>query len=187
MTSLASRLCACGALALGLLVTAPAIGQTSSSLRNHDTNAPVDFSADRIELQDRADRVLLTGNVHVRQGDMTMDSARMTVAYTRAGTTEVNRLDASGGVVVQSPTETARGAIAIYDLDRRLITMLGNVTLTQGANVVRGARLVIDLDSGRASVDGNAVAGTTGGSGQQGGRVSGRFTVPQRGKATSTP
>jgi lipopolysaccharide export system protein LptA len=185
MTRFALRLSVCGALALSLPGAGSALAQGNSPmLRGHDTNAPVDFSADRIELQDRADRVLLTGNVAVRQGDMTMSAARMTVAYTRAGTTDVNRLDASGGVVVNSPTQTARGSIAIYDLDHRLITMLGGVTLTQGANVVRGARLVIDLDSGRASVDGSPVAGNAA---QAGGRVTGRFTVPPRNKATATP
>lgn len=187
----AFRLFACGAFALASLgAGSVAFAQNASGsgtmLRGHDTNAPVDFSADRIELQDRTDRVLLTGNVAVRQGDMTMNAARMTVAYTRAGTTDVNRLDASGGVVVNSPTQTARGNIAIYDLDRRLITMLGGVTLTQGANVVRGARLVIDLDSGRASVDGSAVGGSAGAA-QSGGRVTGRFTVPPRNRAAATP
>jgi len=181
-----SGLFPCAALALVLLGAGSAAGQGGSMLRGHDTNAPVDFSADRIELQDRADRVLLSGNVGVRQGDMTMRAARMTVAYTRAGSTDVNRLDASGGVVVTSPTQTARGNIAIYDLDHRLITMLGGVTLTQGANVVRGARLVIDLDSGRASVDGSAVGGSAGAA-QSGGRVTGRFTVPPRSGATRTP
>ena len=58
------------------------------------------------------------------------------------------------------------------------MTLIGGVTLTRGASVVRGARLVIDLDSGRASVDGSAVGGGIGG--KSGGRVTGRFTVPQR-------
>lgn len=156
---------------------APALGQGAvSALKGHDSNAPVDVAADRIELQDRADRAVLTGNVNVRQGDLTLTSQRLTVAYSRQGGTQIQRLDASGGVTVRSPSETARGEFAIYDLDRRLITMLGGVVLTRGASEVRGGRLVIDLDSGRATVDGSAVGGT----GAQGGRVTGRFTVPQR-------
>jgi lipopolysaccharide export system protein LptA len=85
---------------------------------------------------------------------------------------DIERLDASGGVFVRSASETARGDFAVYDLGRRLITVVGNVELTQGANQVRGGRLVIDLDSGRAVVDGRSTdgKGTTG-------RVSGRFTV----------
>ncbi len=36
-------------------------------LRGQDTSAPVDFSADRMEVQDRADRVVAAGNVVVTQ------------------------------------------------------------------------------------------------------------------------
>lgn len=159
---------------------APANGV--SALKGHDSNAPVDVDADRIEVQDRADRALFSGNVHVKQAEMTMDSQRLTVAYTGGSdNTQIQRLDASGNVVVVSPTERATGAFAIYDLDKRLITMLGGVTLTRGENVVRGGRLVINLDTGRATVDGSAVGGGgTGTSSGRGGRVSGHFTVPQR-------
>ena len=157
----------------------PLFGQAVSALKGHDSNAPVDVAADRIELQDRADRAIMSGNVNVRQGDLTLTAQRLTVAYSRTGTTQIQRLDASGGVTVRSPSETARGEFAIYDLNRRVITMLGGVVLTRGGSEVRGGRLVISLDTGRATVDGSAVGGAAG-TGSQGGRVTGRFTVPQR-------
>jgi lipopolysaccharide export system protein LptA len=168
-------------LLVSLLVAAAAPGFAQgavSALKGHDSNAPVDVAADRIELQDRSDRAVLTGNVNVTQGNLNLTSQRLTVAYSKAGGTQIQRLDASGGVTVRSPSETARGAFAFFDLNRRLITMLGGVVLIRGGSEVRGGRLVIDLNSGRATVDGSAVGGgTTGG---QGGRVTGRFTVPQR-------
>lgn len=166
--------------ALGLVVASPAGAQ---ALKNHNTNAPVDFSADRIEVQDKANRAVLAGNVHVTQGDVILDAARMTVAYTgqmQGGNPSVQRLDASGGVTVRSPDQTARGNFGIYDLNRRIITLLGAVTLIQGVNTVRGGRLVIDLNSGRSVVDGSAVGGVPGAVSGAGGRVTGRFTVPQR-------
>jgi lipopolysaccharide export system protein LptA len=89
---------------------------------------------------------------------------------------QIRRLDAAGGVVVRSPSETARGAFAVYDLDRKLITMVGGVELLRGGSTINGQRLVIDLASGRAVVDGGPA-----GVGQSGGRVTGHFTVPQRG------
>ncbi|MBL0914309.1 MAG: OstA family protein [Sphingopyxis sp.] len=159
---------------------APAHAQ---ALANHNSNAPVDFNAGSIEVQDRSDRVVLSGGVKVTQAGMTVTSQRMTVAYTRAGGTDVNRLDATGGVVVTKGNETAKGNVAIYDLDRRLITMVGNVQLTQGANRLNGGRLVIDLNSGKATVDGRGAARGPDGnpvSGQSGGRVTGTFTVPER-------
>jgi lipopolysaccharide export system protein LptA len=161
----------------------PAIGQeATSALRGHNTNAPVDVAADRIEVQDRADRAVFSGNVQVRQGNLTLNAPRLTVAYSDRGGIQIQRLDASGGVTVRSPSETARGQYAIYDTGNRLITLLGGVVLTRGESQVRGGRLVLDLDSGRAVMDGGgraagAPAGTTT---TTGGRVTGTFTVPQK-------
>lgn len=148
-----------------------------SALRGHNSNAPIDVASDRIEVQDRADRALFVGNVRVRQASLTLDTERLTVAYSSAGGIQIRRLDAAGGVVVRSPSETARGDIGIYDLDKRLITLVGAVRLSRRGSEVNGSRLVIDLDSGRAVIDGGPP-----GVGQQGGRVTGHFTVPQRGR-----
>lgn len=169
------------ALALMLLVAAPAMAQT-----RHNTDAPINFGADRIELQDKANRAVLAGNVSVRQAEMTLNAQRMTVAYTGQvvdGSPQVSRLDASGNVTVTRPDQSARGRYGVYDLNRRVITMLGGVTLTQGGNTVSGGRLTINLDSGRAVIDGSAVGGGTSGSAvtqAPGGRVTGTFSVPKR-------
>jgi len=164
------------ALALGLAGGQAALGQgAASALKGHDTDAPVDVAADRIEVQDRADRAIFSGNVEVRQGSLQLSTSRLTVAYANAGGIEIQRLEASGGVMLRSPSETARSQFAIYDLDRRLVTMIGGVMLVRGQSRVQGGRLVLDLDSGRAVMDGG-VPGT----GETGGRVTGRFTVPRR-------
>lgn len=147
-----------------------------SALRGHNSNAPVDVSADRIEVQDRADRAIFAGNVQVTQAQLRLETQRLTVAYSSGGGIQIRRLDAAGGVVVRTPSETARGNFGIYDLDRRLITLVGDVVLTRGGSRINGSRLVIDLDSGRAVIDGGPA-----GVNQSGGRVTGRFTVPQRG------
>ena len=172
---------------LGLIGTASvlvagqaALGQgASSALKGHDTDAPVDVAADRIEVQDRADRAIFSGNVEVRQGNLQLSTARLTVAYASAGGIEIQRLEATGGVTLRSPSETARSQFAVYDLDRRLVTMIGGVTLLRGQSRVQGGRLTLDLDTGRAVLDG----GTPGapGTSDTGGRVTGRFAVPRRG------
>jgi len=158
-----------------------AVSASAQALKGHNANAPIDVDADRIEVQDRSDRAVFSGNVRVRQSGLSLDAARVTLAYATKGgaNIDVQRVDASGGVVVRSATETARGNFAIYDINRRIITMIGGVTLVQGANTVRGGRLVIDLASGRSVIDGSGV-GTVPGVTNSGGRVSGRFTVPQR-------
>ena len=155
--------------------------QPVSALKGHNSNAPVDVTADRIEVQDRSDRAIFAGNVHVTQAELTLQTPRLTVAYSggQAGGTnvQIRRLDAAGGVIVKSPSETASGDFGIYDLDRKLITLIGNVQLQRQNDRVNGARLVIDLDSGRAVVDGGPP-----GVNQSGGRVTGHFTVPQQSK-----
>jgi lipopolysaccharide export system protein LptA len=148
-----------------------------SALKGHNSNAPVDVSAERIEVQDRADRAVFAGDVHVTQAELTLDTARLTVAYSNNAGVQIDRLDASGGVVVRSPSETAKGDFGVYDLNRRLITLIGGVQLTRGQSRILGSRLVIDLDSGRAVIDGGPP-----GVAQSGGRVTGHFTVPQRGR-----
>lgn len=149
--------------------------QPTSALKGHNGNAPVDVSSDRIEVQDRADRAIFSGNVVAKQDDLTLTTDRLTIAYTNNGNVQIDRLDAAGGVTVRSPSETGRGDFGVYDLNRKIITLIGNVVLQREGSEVRGNRLTIDLDSGRAVVDGGPP-----GVGQNGGRVQGHFTVPQR-------
>ncbi len=177
-------------LTLAMLAASPAAAQ-----QRHDSNAPIDFDAEHIELQDKNNRVILSGGVRIKQAEMTLTGARVTLAYTGQitdGSPEVSRLDASGGVTITRPDQSATGQYAVYDVNKRIITMVGNVTLKQGANNVSGGRLVINLDTGRATIDGSGVGGSTGASGtpgvqSRGGRVTGRFSVPKRANGTATP
>lgn len=156
--------------AVGLL----AIGRSDAqALGGHDSNAPVSYAADRIELQDRQDRVVLAGNVQINQGGLRLTADRTTVAFTDQGSLQIQRIDATGGVSVNRGNESARGDVAIYDFNRRVITLAGNVALRRGSDTLNGGRLVIDLNSGISSVDGR-------GSTETGGRVSGTFAVPKR-------
>ncbi len=168
------------ALGGALFVMLPMPEADAQILSGHDTSAPVDFSADRIEVQDRADRVVVAGNVLVTQAGLNLSAARLTVAYHDSNGIEIDRLDASGGVTVTRGNERARGDVAIYDLNRRIITMIGHVQLNQGTNRLTGGRLVIDLASGRTTVDGSSTSapGTTTASD---GRVTGTFRVRQTG------
>lgn len=146
----------------------------AQGIANHDSNAPVNYEADRIEVQDKAKRVVLSGNVDIAQSDLRMRAARTTVAYTDSNGIKIDRIDANGGVQVTRGNENARGDVAVYDFNRNIITMTGNVALRRSGDTLNGGRLVIDLDSGLSSVDGRA------GAGGSGGRVSGTFNVKQQ-------
>lgn len=159
-------------------LTAAALGGIALNAQvfgSHDSRAPVEYDAGRMELQDRQNRVVFTGGVTVRQSDLTVRSERMLVNYSNEERLSIDRITATGGVVVSRGNETASGDVAVYDLGRNIITLASNVSLRRGADTLNGGRLVIDLNSGISSVDGRAASSASG----QGGRVSGRFTVPQ--------
>lgn len=143
-----------------------------------NSQAPVNYAADRIELQDKQKRVVLSGNVDITQEDLRMRAARTTVAYTDGDALRIQRIDATGGVVVTRRGERANGDVAVYDFNRKLITMVGSVSLLRGTDTLRGGRLVIDLNTGISSVDGRSGGAGAAGTGT-GGRVSGSFSVPK--------
>lgn len=169
----------------GFALTCAALGAiqlNAQAIAGHNSNAPVSYAADRIELQDRQNRVVLSGNVEITQGGLTLNAARTLVNYTDAGSLKIQRIMATGGVNVARGNENARGDTAVYDFNRRIITMAGNVRLRRGSDTLNGGRLVIDLASGVSSVDGRAsgsssVVGST--STSSGGRVTGTFSVPE--------
>lgn len=165
---------AAGGLALGA-VMAGGMTLHAQTIASHNTRAPVSFDAGAIDFDDRANRVVLTGGVTVEQAGLTVRSQRMLANYTDAGSLDINRITATGGVVVTRGNERASGDVAVYDFNRRIITMAGNVQLRRGGDTLSGGRLVIDLRSGLSTVDGNSGRGSEG----SGGRVTGTFSVPQ--------
>ena len=170
--------------ALSFAVTAALLGGIvvhAQGLGGHNTRAPVNFAADRIQLQDRSNLVVLAGNVDITQAGLNLRAARTLINYTDAGSLEIQRITATGGVTVTRGNESARGNVAIYDFNRRVITMTGDVRLRRGGDTLNGGRLTIDLETGISSVDGRASgAGAGPQSGSNGnGRVTGTFNVPQ--------
>lgn len=167
-------------LGLFALAAGPALAQTSA-LKGLDTGAPIDLAAARVEIQDAANQAVFSGAVIIKQGQLTLNADTVKVLYTRAGGSdpEMQRLDARGNVRLVSPSERATGNTGIYDVAGKIITLLGNVTLDRGGSSLKGQRLVLNLVTGTTSFDGRG-GGTAAASGTQGGRVSGRFLVPQR-------
>lgn len=154
----------------------------AQGIARHDTRAPVTYDAGKFVLDDRANQAIASGGVIVTQAGLRVQSDRMLVNFTDAGgALEIQRITATGGVVVTRGNERASGNNAVYDFNRRVITMAGNVALRRGTDTLNGGRLTIDLDSGLSTVDGSsggssAVPGAPGGRG----RVTGTFNVPQR-------
>ena len=87
-----------------------------SALRGLNSNAPVDISSDRIEVQERADRAIFAGNVVARQDQLTLETARLTVAYSTAGGIEGGpQVGYIGGLI----KALVFGLLAAEDIARR--------------------------------------------------------------------
>ena len=170
-------------LAIAFLAAAPASAQSSGSFLGAmgqpiDTSAPIEISADALEVLQAEQVAVFTGNVDAIQGDMRLQASSIRVHYNSGGGTggEISRIDAEGNVNVSSATETASGDNAVYDVEASEVRMQGNVVLTQGGNVIQGDRLTIDLASGHSRIEGGASVVTDT---NEGGRVRGVFTIPR--------
>ena len=59
----------------------------------------------------------------------------------------------NGGVTVVQKDQTASGDSGLYDMKSNTVTLKGNVTVSQGQNILRGDRLVVDMTTGKSVVD----------------------------------
>jgi lipopolysaccharide export system protein LptA len=153
-----------------------------------DSDQPINFAADSMEVAQDAKTATLVGNVQIAQGELRLKGDTVIIHYRQregaqpqaapdpanpmGGASEISRLEAKGKVFISSPTETAQGDWADYDVVSGLVKMGGAVVLTRGPNVLKGNALAIDLNSGRSRL--TAAPGASGS-----GRVQGLF-VPQK-------
>ena len=154
------------ALAMSALVPAGASAQDfGAAFAGFDTGSdePIQIEADRLEVRDPEQLAIYSGNVIVRQGATVLEAPELRVFYTGesagpdAPGSEVERLEAGGGVVVRSGDRTASGDQAILDMAQDIVTMTGNVVLTEGTNVVRGERLIVNLETDEGRMEGGRV------------------------------
>jgi lipopolysaccharide export system protein LptA len=96
------------------------------------------------------------------------------------GSSSIRRLEARGNVVVTQKDQVVTGENAVFETRTNLITMLGGVVLTQGKNVLRGDRLMVDMTTGvsRVESDSGKVQGLFQSSGQGGPAVPGASPSP---------
>lgn len=156
-------------LALMLIGAAPALAQ------RFDSSAPIDVDAGRIDIADDANEAMFSGAVVIRQGSLTLNADRVRITYAKdsAGAPQVQRLDALGNVRLRQDAMRATANTGLYDVNGRLVTLIGNVKMDRGNDHLEGARVVWNLNTRTSSFDARTAA-------NPGGRVKGRFTVPQK-------
>ena len=102
----------------------PALAQDVSALG--DGPLALD-AADGVEWR-REERIFVAeGDAVARQGGVTIKADRLVAAYREsvAGKLEIFRVDAEGGARVESGSDVATGARAIFDLDRSTVVFSG--------------------------------------------------------------
>ena len=167
------------------LAAAPA---QSPLLSKHDSNAPINISADKFVADSNAKTGTWTGNVVVIQSDVRMraNSVRLNVT---GKDNKPDKIFADGNVVVDSPNSgTITGDDGIYDVVAHTVTMTGKqVVLTKDKDVMRGTQLTVNLDTGKATLGAGKVPGSPNAPAQTGGRVQGIFTPPPSNNAPNKP
>jgi lipopolysaccharide export system protein LptA len=124
----------------------------------------VDITADKMELQQDKKRAIFTGNVDAVRGNVRLKSQSLVIDYdeVKKGDTserQFKTLQADGKVVVTSKGQVINSDWAKMDIGANKIVMGGNVVVTQGATVLRGTQLNIDLNTGQSQLSGGRVRG----------------------------
>jgi len=145
---------------------------------SQNRDQPVHIEAATLEVRDKQKEATFSGDVRVKQGDTALRCKSLVVFYEQnaegtektktlqaaspgpGGEQRIKRLEARGGVVVTQKDQTATGELGIFDMKANTVTLTGNpVVMTQGQNVLRGGKLVVDLTSGVSRVEGGRVQG----------------------------
>jgi lipopolysaccharide export system protein LptA len=61
---------------------------------------------------------------------------------------QIKRVEAKGNVIVVQKDQTATGDAGVFDMRANTVTMVGNVVISQGQNVVKGDTLTVDMTTG---------------------------------------
>lgn len=129
----------------------------SLGVKEHDSSTPVEITSEELELDQESGQAIFTGNVIVRQGDITMTCGRMTVEYgeNAEGNNEIRLIRMFNGVTFASDTEAAESNSAVYSLTNETLVMNGSVLVTQGPTALSSDKLTYDLQSGDGRLEGN--------------------------------
>ncbi len=169
------RIDACSALAALALVAlgstqgfaqTAAEGPVVSGLRLSG-DQPIQIESDRLEVKEQENRAIFTGNVNVTQGPTVLKSGRMVVIYAKdggsatTGSSKIERLEVDDKVYVKSDNQVATGDRGVFDMKSEVLVLSGKeVVLSEGANVLVGCKLTVQMKSGQAQVEGCAKGAT---------------------------
>lgn len=143
------------ATALFLIGTSGGIAQSNVDLGglNVDTTAAIEVSADSLSVDQDLGTAIFSGNVVIGQGDLRLSAGRVEVIYSEE-TGDIARLIASENVLFVTDTDAAEAQNAEYNVVTGILTLTGNVMLTQGASAISAEAMILNLNSGTATMEG---------------------------------
>jgi lipopolysaccharide export system protein LptA len=163
-----------------LLAAALAANAEKTLPAGGNSKAPIEITADALEVFQAEQRAIFSGNVIAKQGTMTVKSDKMTVYYKDNNSAKdsgkaagdvgnsISKIELNGDVFLTTPMEAARAKKGFYDTKSNFVSLEGDVVLTREGNVLKGNKLDFDVNSGHSKLvsDGSST----------GGRVSGLLT-----------
>ncbi|MBF9042501.1 lipopolysaccharide transport periplasmic protein LptA [Rhodobacterales bacterium HKCCE4037] len=143
-------------LGLVLSLCGPATAQVDIGFGgvSYDSRQPIEVTSDALTVDQATGEAVFTGNVIVVQGDLRMAAGSVRVVYATSGQQDVREVIASGGVLVTRGDDAAEGGQARFDVASSLLTLSGDVLVTQGATAIAGDSMVVNMRTGSGSVDG---------------------------------
>lgn len=126
---------------------------------------PVKVTADTFTVDQAAHLATFTGNVVITRSDMSMWAEKVVVHYGTGDNSDIDSLEATGGVRIKTPEQEATGRRATFDPDTSVLRLIDDVTVTSAKGTVNGPELTINLANNTSVLKGSG-----------GGRVTGVFT-----------
>jgi lipopolysaccharide export system protein LptA len=143
---------------------------------SQNRDEPVKIRAASLEVREKEKKATFTGDVYVVQGDTELRCKSLVVFYEEesapqpskqasarpmkaaepgpGGDKQIQRIEATGNVVVVQKDQNALGDAATFNMRENTVTLVGNVVVTRGSDVLRGQKLVVDLTSGVSRMEG---------------------------------
>jgi lipopolysaccharide export system protein LptA len=138
-----------------LLLTGPAFSQTNISLGGFtaDSAAPIEITADNLSVDQDTGVAKLSGKVFIGQGALKLTAGDVEGIYA-AEEGKIAQLIVSNGVTFVTESEAAEANSAEYNIETGVLTLNGDVLLTQGPSAISAERMVLNLASGNAELTG---------------------------------
>jgi lipopolysaccharide export system protein LptA len=193
MTRLFKPLIVCATILLGFAAVFPASEATAQAAKKPDpfggfgssnSKDPIRIDANKLEVFDKEQKAVYSGDVIAVRGTATTRSTVMTIFYDNKKAQDkkegaapaasgqaaqdgaLKRIEFTGPVSVVNGTQTMTSNKMVYDAIGKVVTLTGNAVVADGPNVQRGELMTYNTETGIATIINPT----------PGGRVQGVFT-----------